>query len=397
MNAYLGATYRLDPTPQQAAQLAGFAAACRVVWNIALEQRQTAWRRQRERVSFAGQCREIKDVRAAVPFLAKPPVDVFHAALRDLDTAFGSWFRGRTRYPNWRSAKDWQPSFRLKGNGVRVAETGRHVRIAKIGLVRAFMSRELPGRIVSATFSRRGLHWYVSFGCEVPAPIPAPHMGQPVGLDVGIANTVTLSTGEHLSMPVPSDRDWRVLARWQRRLSKRTGRRGRAGARRRISRWYERFGNVRNDFAAKTATTLCERHGLIALEDLAVARLTKRGSGKAGLNRSMLLRAFGALRTRIEQKAKWTGTMVVAVNPAYTSRTCSRCSHVARENRESQAVFRCVVCGFELHADVNAAINILSRATAGQAESHAEGAGSQEGPASNSEPYTTSTEASYVR
>jgi putative transposase len=198
-------------------------------------------------------------------------------------------------------------------------------------------------------------------------------------------------------MPVPAAADWRRLARWQRRLSKRTGRRGRAEARRRISRWYERFGNVRNDFAAKTATTLCERHGLIAIEELPVARLTKRGRSKTGLNRSMLLRAFGALRTRIEQKALWTGTTVIAVNPAYTSQTCSRCNHVARESRESQAVFRCVACGFELHADVNAAINILSRATAGQAESHAEGAGSQEGPASNSEPYTTSKEASYVQ
>ncbi|MFL6217217.1 MAG: zinc ribbon domain-containing protein, partial [Actinomycetes bacterium] len=43
--------------------------------------------------------------------------------------------------------------------------------------------------------------------------------------------------------------------------------------------------------------------------------------------------------------------------PAYTSQRCSACGHVAPENRESQA-FRCVACGHQGHADVNAALNI---------------------------------------
>ncbi|MFF5211458.1 zinc ribbon domain-containing protein, partial [Streptosporangium sp. NPDC000396] len=47
------------------------------------------------------------------------------------------------------------------------------------------------------------------------------------------------------------------------------------------------------------------------------------------------------------------------VNPANTSRTCSRCGHCAAENRVSQAVFRCTACGHAAHADVNAARNIL--------------------------------------
>jgi putative transposase len=51
---------------------------------------------------------------------------------------------------------------------------------------------------------------------------------------------------------------------------------------------------------------------------------------------------------------------VVKVNPAYTSQTCTACKHVARESRESQAVFRCVACGHQAHADVNAAKNILA-------------------------------------
>ena len=48
------------------------------------------------------------------------------------------------------------------------------------------------------------------------------------------------------------------------------------------------------------------------------------------------------------------------VNPAYTSQCCSGCGHVAKDNRESQAVFLCVACGYTGNADVNAAINIAA-------------------------------------
>ncbi|MER7755722.1 transposase [Kitasatospora sp. NPDC097643] len=62
--------------------------------------------------------------------------------------------------------------------------------------------------------------------------------------------------------------------------------------------------------------------------------------------------------------ARHTGSAVLLVNPAYTSQTCHACGHCAPENRESQAVFRCVACGHQDHADVNAAKNIKA---AGQA------------------------------
>ena len=57
---------------------------------------------------------------------------------------------------------------------------------------------------------------------------------------------------------------------------------------------------------------------------------------------------------------------VVLVDPRHTSQTCNRCTHVARENRESQAIFKCVSCGHLDNADVNAAKNILVRGLTSQ-------------------------------
>jgi len=57
---------------------------------------------------------------------------------------------------------------------------------------------------------------------------------------------------------------------------------------------------------------------------------------------------------------------VVAVNPAYTSQTCSACGCVNRENRPDQATFCCIECGYSDNADVNAAKNILHLALNGR-------------------------------
>ncbi|WP_443193661.1 zinc ribbon domain-containing protein [Mycetohabitans sp. B46] len=42
-----------------------------------------------------------------------------------------------------------------------------------------------------------------------------------------------------------------------------------------------------------------------------------------------------------------------------TSRTCPACRHVSADNRQRQAQFRCVACGFEENADLVGAINLL--------------------------------------
>jgi transposase len=64
------------------------------------------------------------------------------------------------------------------------------------------------------------------------------------------------------------------------------------------------------------------------------------------------------LQTKIEYKAKEVGIEVRYINPKYTSQRCSKCGCISANNRPSQAVFKCVKCGFESNADYNASQNI---------------------------------------
>lgn len=111
--------------------------------------------------------------------------------------------------------------------------------------------------------------------------------------------------------------------------------------------------------------------GLLAC--LAVKSMTASAAGtietpgknvlqKAGLSRTILRNGWSMARSMLEYKAAWSGVMLVAVPPAYTSQACSACGHTTAENRKAQAVFACVACGHRENADRNAAKNILAKA-----------------------------------
>ena len=66
-------------------------------------------------------------------------------------------------------------------------------------------------------------------------------------------------------------------------------------------------------------------------------------------------------RSQLSYKLAWNGGALLLVPPRDTSRTCPECSHTAEENRKSQSVFHCVMCGYTANADVNAAVNIKEK------------------------------------
>jgi transposase len=141
-----------------------------------------------------------------------------------------------------------------------------------------------------------------------------------------------------------------------------------------IAQLYALAGDRRKDWVEKTSTNLARRFDVIRVEDLRITQMTRRPKprpdpgrpgkwlpnrrrAKAGLNRGILANGWGDLVRRLQHKA---AGRVERVNPAYTSQTCSVCGHCASENRESQAVFRCVACGHRANADLNAALNIAA-------------------------------------
>ena len=168
------------------------------------------------------------------------------------------------------------------------------------------------------------------------------------------------------------------IARKQRELSRKRGwgskdKRPQSNRGRRVNgqlqKLHRKRRRRRDNATHQVSRTVADTAHTVVVEDLntqgmtASARGTRAEPGtnvkaKSGLNRSILASGWGQLERKLAYKAGH----VVKVDPAYTSQTCSRCGHVGKANRPSQAVFACQACGWALNADHNAAINILVRA-----------------------------------
>ena len=80
----------------------------------------------------------------------------------------------------------------------------------------------------------------------------------------------------------------------------------------------------------------------------------------SGVLKSILDQGWFEFRRQLDYKQIWRGGEVLAVPPRNTSRTYPACGHVSAENRQTQAKFACVDCGYEANADLVGAINVLA-------------------------------------
>ncbi|HUR07906.1 MAG TPA: transposase [Nonomuraea sp.] len=380
-----GRKYRLDLTCGQAEFAERIGGACRSVWNTALEQRRE-YRRRGAFIGYHDQARQLAEAKQEFAWLGEAPGHCLQQTLIDLDQACAKHGTWKVR---WKSKVKNRPSFRFpEGGKIAIERLNRRwarAKLPKLGWVRFRITRPLGGTVKNATVSRDGRHWYISVLIDDGVSTPERHAspGSAVGIDRGVVKVVTRSDGRFHHQVFARDREIGHAKKLQRDFARTTRgsvRRGRAAAR--VADLSRKIRRRREDFAATTACALATNFELIVFEALATRNMTARveprpdperpgvflpsgAASKSGLNRSILDKGWHRIELATRSKARYTGTNVITVDPAYTSQTCHVCTVVDRKSRESQAVFRCTSCGHTEHADVNAAKNIL---TAGRAE-----------------------------
>lgn len=204
---------------------------------------------------------------------------------------------------------------------------------------------------------RRGT-FYLAATCAAPEAEPF-NATEFLGVDLGVANIASDSDSERYSGSTVKS----VRYRHRRLRSKLQKKQTRAAKRRlkKLSDKERRFATWVNHNVSKQIVASAKGTGRgLALEELKGLRdrVTVRRRQRAVLHSW----AFSQLRLFMTYKAQRAGVPVAFVDPRNTSRECSACGHIAKENRPSQAKFCCVSCGFEANADFNAAGVISGRA-----------------------------------
>jgi putative transposase len=363
--------YRLKPTPEQERELERVLMLCRTLYNVALEQRITAWQRRHVSVSRYEQEAELKDIRAEFPEYASIHSHLLQDVLARLDKTYQAFFRRVRRaekagFPRFKGSSRFHSfTFKEYGNGARL-DNGYLV-LSKIGRIVVRWSRPLEGTPKTVTISREADGWYVAISCaEVPVK-RLPLTGQETGIDLGLESFATLADGSQIANP----RIFRVaemaLQRAQRRVARRTkGSRRRKQAVHLLARAHQTVRRQRQDFHHKTARALVQQYDTVYHEDVQTANMLKNHH----LAKSIADAGWSAFLSILSCKAAEAGKTVLAVPPAYTSQACSGCGVLVHKGL-SVRWHLCPDCGTSLHRDHNAALNILrlgtERSRAGQA------------------------------
>ena len=354
-----GRRFRVELTEAQAGLAQQTAEVCRAVWNVGLEQRRE-YRRRGAWMNYNEQAHELVEAKQGQTWLNAAPSHCLQQTLRDLDQAcrkHGTW---KVR---WRSARRWAPSFRFpEGAQMELHKLNRRkaqVKLPKLGWVKLRASRSLEGETIrSATLSKEGERWFVSFLVEDGKTPPAGHAAADaaVGVDRGVVVAVATSAGDLLDQVFVTVAEKRRALALQRKLShaaKHSANRNKT--RQRYGQLRAREARRRQDFCVKVAGQLAQKNAVVVLENLSTKSMTQRAKPVADLNNPGRYLPNGAAG-----KSGLNRAILSKVPAAFTSQRCSVCGQVDPKSRESQAVFRCTHCAHTGHADVNAAKNILA-------------------------------------
>jgi IS605 OrfB family transposase len=201
--------------------------------------------------------------------------------------------------------------------------------------------------------------WYLTLFVKVDQVKPEPT--EVIGIDVGMVKLATTSKGKYYGDISPE------LTRKTEQQAVETTRR------QRLNNCLKKKGLVETKHRKHKAADFCRNEigkalnqlvrdlpdtAAVAVENLAVADM--RMKSRAG-NRRLRAAQLGYLRDRLQYKLAEQGFHWEAVQPAYSSQQCSQCGFVSRENRKSQAAFKCIECGHAENADVQAARTIAKR------------------------------------
>jgi putative transposase len=352
--------YRVYPTTKQVERIAQWESALRFLWNLALEQRLLGLHRTDKRYPTAfDQTNELTELRAALPWLADVPRNVCAQLLAELDKAFQRCFKGLGRLPRWkRKGKDFLGLCEPHPKVWRLDVDARAIRFPKLGNVPVVLHRPLEGKAKTCTLRRDGAQWYVSIICEVEVVEPASRTSPVVAIDRGVTNLLADSDGRLVLNPKHLDKALASLARAQRTVARRKkGSKNRNKAKARVATLHQTVRRQRDHVLHELSTSYAKSHGTVVLEKLNVQGMIKNHS----LARSISGAAWSKFAQMLRYKMAWSGGQLVEVPAAYSSQTCSACSHVDAGSRDRER-FCCVACGHTDHADLNAAKILKTRA-----------------------------------
>jgi len=396
VNIIMGYKYRIYPNEEQKILFSKHFGHNRKVWNLALNAKQEAWKKDKTNLPVARKndptCLQSQLVswKKTEEFSYLNEVDSLSLlqTLRNLDRAFKNFFAKRARYPKIKNKRSYIQSFSSPQNihqkgtdkerrTINISDNKKYLNIAKIPNIKIKLHRDLPqnSEIKEMTISQYRDKYFVSFDI-----IPAKHdikKNKIIGIDLGTKCFVTTSdkdvnkNREITNNPKYFHKQQRKLKIRQRKLSKKQHSRKKGDNtpksknyikyQLKINKIYEDIVNKRKDHQHKISSRLVydNQNTTFALEDLNISGMLKNRR----LSKSIQNTSWYSFLNMMKYKADITGKNIIKIDRFFpSSKICSNCKTYKEDLKLSNRIYKCSNCNSKIDRDYNAAINIRNEA-----------------------------------
>ena len=367
MNTYKAYKLRIYPTDSQRELIEKTFGCTRYIYNNFLVERKNKYEESKTKVHVYEQLHELTDLKREKEWLREIDSCALQACVYNLDDAFQKFFRGNG-YPKFR-AKGVHESFRTnntlntykdkKYESIRIDFNKRIITLPKLKEVkfRGYRTtKEIVGKIKSATISKDGNKYFVSILVEVPFTKYSINPTSIVGLDLGIKDFIVTSNGEKLKNEVKiNEKRLKGLQKWLSRCK--PGSKNRYKVKLKMQRLYLKIRNARKHMIYKLANNILKENDIVAVESLDVKNMYlvhKIAKHLKNIPISEFIRV-------LKYKSNWLGKKIIEINKYYpSSQCCNRCDYKNEEVKDlSVRKWTCPKCGMIHDRDINASINIM--------------------------------------
>ena len=367
MNTYKAYKLRIYLTDLQRELIEKTFGCTRYIYNNFLAERKNKYEESKTKVHVYEQLKKLTDLKREKEWLREIDSCALQASVYNLDNAFQGFFHGKG-YPKFR-VKGVHESFRTnntlstyknkKYETIRIDFNKRIITLPKLKEVkfRGYRTtKEMVGKIKSATISKDANKYFVSVLVEVPFIKPIINPTSVIGLDLGIKDFIVTSNGEKLKNEVKVNE--KRLKGLQKGLARcKPGSKNRYKLKLKIQRLYLKIRNARKHMIFKLANKILKESDIVAVETLDVKSMYQVHSIAKHLNKVPI----GDFLSVLKYKADWLGKKVININKYFpSSQCCNRCDYKNEEVKDlSVRKWICPKCGFEHDRDINASVNIM--------------------------------------
>lgn len=350
--------FRLEPNDEQKILLSKHFGCTRFVYNHFLDERKRQYDETHKSSNYNEQSKKLTEMKKSeeTKWLNEINSQSLQHALRHLETAYVNFFRGKSKFPKFKSKKSRNsftiPQFvTIKDNRVYFPKFKEGIKIR--------LHRQFKGKINSATVSLTTTgKYYISILTEHEYE-PFEKTGKYVGVDLGLKDFVITSDGKKYKNNRYLKRYSKKLKTAQKHLSrKQYGSNEYEKQRLKVAKIFEKISDCRNDILHKISIELVKKYDIICVENLNVKGMM-RNHRLAG---SISDASWGKFLTYLKYKSEWNDKKIVEIDRFYpSSQTCSECGFVNSQVKKlSIREWICPNCGHKHDRDINASKNILN-------------------------------------